>query len=132
MKSNLTFLISFRIENFISSDRKNIISNYKILQQKVTNETQEQFKTSFMANMEPITEINQNYFEQIKNTSNNKSNPNVPISPADNNEMYYPRIFSIATSNATLELLVGIHNRKRRLILEVFIINLVEVCKLCK
>lgn len=85
-----------------------------------------------MANMEPITEINQNYFEQIKNTSNNKSNPNVPISPADNNEMYYPRIFSIATSNATLELLVGIHNRKRRLILEVFIINLVEVCKLCK
>jgi len=46
------------------------------------------------------------------------------VTVVDNNELFYPRIFSIAGNGITMELVVGIQNRKRCLILEVTLSSL--------
>jgi hypothetical protein len=100
-----------------------MISNYKILKENISNENHE-LKQSCLASLDCPIEINYNYLESSKSAgmiSNDKMLRKSLV--VDNNELFYPRIFSIASNGITLELVVGIQNRKRCLILEVMLLN---------
>ena len=98
------------------------MSNYKILKDKITFEDNFN-RRSFVANMEGSVHVNLGYFDNSKGggllRDSNIGLARPSILPTENNELYYPRIFSIVANNTTLEFYVGIQNRKPCLMLDV-------------
>ena len=121
-KGSASFFITFRTENFVSADKRTLLSNHNILKDRIDRDSVsskgEDRVGSFVATMEREVNINANYFacsttEQPADEITDRS------SMIENNELYYPRLFSISSSQATLELYIGIQDRQKCLILEV-------------
>lgn len=115
-KNNVSFFITFRVENLISADKGELISNYHILKDKLSARgslVDNEHTKSFIEAPKTGIAINADYF----NCSIRKGPQQTLI--GENHELYYPRIFSISAPNTTLELYMDIYDRKRCLVLEV-------------
>ena len=100
--------MTFRIENYVSPDKRTLINSYKVLKDRLSVEN----RKSVLGNSDFQPDMNQSFNDKIGDSRLSLA--------ADTNDAYYPRIFGIASGNVTLELYIGIQNKKHCLILEVF------------
>ena len=118
----MTILMSFRIENLITCEKKNIYDKYLILSNEKQREAwiSSRQNQGFMAHHQENF-LDRNFTSNINFLDNNylqQDNENKKINEL---KAYYPRIFSINVhNNYSIDLYIGYHENRRRLILEVF------------
>lgn len=119
--------MTFRIENLVAADKRKVISSYQNLEKRVGIADN---KKSSLANLESANEINQSNLDKTfatipmmssQNSTEKFSRQSTVLE--NSNDLYFPRIFSVAGANVTLELCIGIQNKKHVLVLEVALVS---------